>query len=58
MGVPRDTRRMNAMPQTAQILNSIVDPGTGQPVLSVDDIQAAERLDNSTPQDLASGVLK
>jgi HK97 family phage portal protein len=44
--------------QTAQILNSIVDPETGRPVLSVDEIRGAERLDNSTPQDLASGVLK
>jgi HK97 family phage portal protein len=44
--------------QTAQILNSIVDPETGRPVLSVDEIRGAERFDNSTPQDLASGVLK
>jgi HK97 family phage portal protein len=44
--------------QTAQILNGIVDPVTGQPVLSVAEIRASERFDNSTPTDLASGVLK
>jgi HK97 family phage portal protein len=44
--------------QTAQILNSIVDPKTGQPALSVQEIRDAERLDNSTPSDVASGVLR
>jgi HK97 family phage portal protein len=44
--------------QTAQILNSIVDPVTGQPVLSVREIRVAERLDNTTPTDVAEGVLK
>jgi HK97 family phage portal protein len=44
--------------QTAQILNSIVDPVTGQPALSVQEIRDSERLDNSTPSDVASGVLR
>jgi len=44
--------------QTAQILNSIVDPKTGQPALTVQEIRDAERLDNSTPSDVASGVLR
>jgi HK97 family phage portal protein len=44
--------------QTAQILNSIVDPVTGQPALSVAEIRDAERLDNSTPSDISSGVLR
>src|SRR3954467_14976014 len=35
--------------QTAQILNGIVDPITGQPALSVDEIRQAERLDDSSP---------
>jgi HK97 family phage portal protein len=39
--------------QTAQILAGIVDPATGQQALSVDEIRAAERLDNSTPGVLA-----
>jgi len=43
--------------QTAQILNAIVD-ADGNPVLTVQEIRASERFDNSTPQDLASGVLK
>jgi HK97 family phage portal protein len=44
--------------QAYQILASIVDPVTGQPAMTVDEIRAAERLDNSTPTDLAAGVLK
>ena len=44
--------------QTAQILAAIVDPVTGQPALSVQEIRAAERLDNSTPSDVSSGVLR
>jgi HK97 family phage portal protein len=44
--------------QTAQILNSIVDPSTGKPALSVEEIRAAERIDDSVPQDLAAGVLR
>jgi HK97 family phage portal protein len=44
--------------QTAQILAGIVDPVTGQQALTVDEIRAAERLDNSTPTDISAGVLK
>jgi HK97 family phage portal protein len=44
--------------QTAQILAGIVDPATGRQALTVDEIRAAERLDNSTPTDVAAGVLK
>jgi hypothetical protein len=44
--------------QTAQTLHSIVDPVTGEQALTVQEIRAAERLDNSTPADLSSGVLK
>ena len=36
--------------QTAQILNSIVDPVTHQPALSVEEIRDAERLDELNPQ--------
>jgi hypothetical protein len=43
--------------QTAQILNSIVD-SRGNPALSVDEIREAERLDNTTPVDMAEGVLR
>jgi hypothetical protein len=43
--------------RTAQILNSIVD-ADGTPVLSVQQIQEAERLSNSSPADLSSGVLR
>jgi len=43
--------------QTYQILNSIVD-AQGNPVMTVEQMQAAERLNNSSPEDLASGVLK
>jgi HK97 family phage portal protein len=44
--------------ETAQILNSIRDDN-GTPVLSVQQIQQAERLSNTTPSDdLAGGVLK
>jgi HK97 family phage portal protein len=42
--------------QTAQILNSIVDPA-GNPALTVEEIRAAERLDNSTPT-ASAGVLR
>jgi len=31
--------------QTAEILNRIVDPVSGQPALSVQEIRAAERID-------------
>jgi HK97 family phage portal protein len=44
--------------QTAQILNSIVDPATGQSALTVSEIRGAERIDNTAPQDLAAGVLR
>lgn len=44
--------------QTAQILNSIVDPATGQPALSVSEIRAAFRLDDTTPTNLTDGVLR
>jgi HK97 family phage portal protein len=44
--------------QTAQILAGIVDPVTGAQALTVDEIRAAERLDNSTPADISAGVLK
>lgn len=44
--------------QTAEILNRIVDPATGQAALTVQEIRAAERLDNSAPSDIASGVLR
>jgi Phage portal protein len=44
--------------QTAQILSGIVDPATGRQALTVDEIRAAERLDNSTPTDVAQGVLR
>src|SRR4029077_9626041 len=44
--------------QTAQILASIVDPVTGQQALTVQEIRDAERLDNSSPSDISSGVLK
>ena len=43
--------------QTAQILNSIVDQ-QGNPALTVAEIRAAERLDNSEPADLSKGVLR
>jgi HK97 family phage portal protein len=44
--------------QTAQILFNIVDPVTGQRALTIDEIRAEERLDNSTPADVSAGVLK
>lgn len=43
--------------QTYQILSGIVD-AQGNPVITVEQIQQAERLTNSSPTDLASGVLK
>lgn len=42
--------------QAYQILNAIVDPATGRPVLSVDEIQDKERLSNSTPAPLSEGM--
>jgi HK97 family phage portal protein len=44
--------------QTYQILAGIVDPATGRQAMTVDEIRAAERLDNSTPADISSGVLR
>jgi HK97 family phage portal protein len=44
--------------QTAQILNGLVDPATGQPALSVAEIRQAERLDETAPRDLTAGVLR
>jgi len=44
--------------QTAQILHGITDPVTGQQALTVQEIRDAERLGNSTPQDVSAGVLK
>jgi HK97 family phage portal protein len=44
--------------QTAQILNGIVDPATNQPALSVAEIREAERLDDTSPTNVASGVLR
>jgi len=44
--------------QTAQILNAIVDPTTGEPALKVAEIRNAERIDDSTPEPLSAGVLK
>jgi HK97 family phage portal protein len=44
--------------QTAQILAGIVDPVTGQQALTVQEIRAAERLDNSAPADVSQGVLR
>ena len=44
--------------QTAQILNAIVDPVTGQQALTVQEIRNSERLDNTSPDDVASGVLR
>lgn len=43
--------------QTAQILSGIVDPATGQQALTVDEIRAAERLDDSIPKG-SQGVLR
>jgi HK97 family phage portal protein len=44
--------------QTAQILNSLVDPTTGQAALTVQEIREAERFDNTAPQNIAEGVLR
>jgi len=44
--------------QTAEILNRIVDPVTGEPALKVAEIRNAERIDDSTPEPLSAGVLK
>jgi len=44
--------------QTAQIYNNIRDPVTGRPVLSVDEIRAAERLDQAeTGTPIHQGVM-
>jgi HK97 family phage portal protein len=43
--------------QTAQTLHSIVDK-QGNPALTVEEIRAAERLDQTVPEDLAQGVLR
>lgn len=43
--------------QTYEILNRIKDDD-GRPVMTVEQIQQAERLNNATPADLSSGVLK
>jgi HK97 family phage portal protein len=59
VGLPTGGDSMTyARAQTAQILNAIVDPATGQPALTVQEIRRAERLDNSSPTDLAEGVLR
>jgi len=47
-----------AQAQVVQILASIVDPVTGEPAMTVAEIRAAMRLDNSTPADLSAGVLR
>jgi len=47
-----------ARAQAYQILFALQDPVTGQRAITVDEIRAAERLDNSTPADVAQGVLK
>jgi HK97 family phage portal protein len=47
-----------ARAQTYQILFNIIDPLTGERAMSIDEIRAAERLDNSTPADVAQGVLR
>ena len=44
--------------QTYQILNGIRDPVTGKAAMEIDEIREAERLVNTTPTDLAAGVLK
>jgi HK97 family phage portal protein len=44
--------------QAYQILAAIIDPASGQPAITVQEIREAERLDNSTPSDIASGVLR
>jgi len=44
--------------QTYQILAGILDPETGRPAITVDEIRAAERLNNTQPQNLAEGVLR
>ena len=47
-----------ARAQTYQILFALQDPVTGQRAISIDEIRAAERLNNSTPADISQGVLK
>jgi hypothetical protein len=44
--------------QAFQILASIVDPVTGNPALTVEEIRRILRLDNSTPADVSAGVLR
>jgi HK97 family phage portal protein len=46
------------MAQTFQILASIIDPTTGLQAITVDEIRAALRVDNSTPTDVSAGVLR
>jgi phage portal protein BeeE len=46
------------MAQTFQLLASIVDPTTGQPAITVDEIRAALRITNSTPTDVSAGVFR
>jgi phage portal protein BeeE len=43
--------------QTAEILNRIRDE-MGRPVMTVEQIQTAERLNNSSPVDVSAGVLR
>ena len=43
--------------QTAEIYNRIVDPATGQPVMSVSEIREAERLDDRTTDIVAAPVV-
>jgi hypothetical protein len=42
--------------QAYQILASILDPVTGQPAMTVQEIRTAERLDTSTPTDTPTGA--
>jgi HK97 family phage portal protein len=44
--------------QTAQIMFGILDPATGQRAMTIDEIRAAERLDDVTPTNVAEGVLR
>jgi HK97 family phage portal protein len=47
-----------AQAQTFQTLAGIVDPVTGAQAITVDEIRAALRVDNSTPSDVSAGVLR
>jgi HK97 family phage portal protein len=44
--------------QVIQILAAIVDPATGQPALSVQEIREQLGFENTTPSDVGSGVLQ